>query len=124
VADQATAILAPTLDALGSSVQSLLGSAVTLGGVLTFGAAATEGPSDELFVGGRYSDYHLALRADAPIGLGTASGIGHAADLIHAGDDVVLADAIHSGSGPGGQLLPLPSAIDDLLLRTSTDHLL
>jgi hypothetical protein len=105
----------------GTLTSGLLGNVLGSDGVLNVLGASASNDGD-LFVGGRYTDYHMALRvadADGPLDLlqGTVDvGI----ELGGVVGSLVSGDTHHGDQGLGlGGIVP--SAVDELVLRGSID---
>jgi hypothetical protein len=126
----------PVLDSLLSTAtgplidltQGLGGSSdvVGSGGLVTFASSLLDGAQpDDLFTGGRYTDYNLALNSPSasPAGgtLETASDV--AGDLISTIDTLTAPDGSGGSDQNVASLVGLPSAIEELGLRGTIDGL-
>ena len=114
-------IAVPVLEGLESLAHSLTGGLLASGGAINVGGAPATDAPDALFVNGRYTDYHLALRVEEPGGSNvhaSASG-GTVPDLTHLIDAVATG---HEAQEPSSDQMVLPAALDDLTLRGSIDH--
>jgi hypothetical protein len=92
---------------------------VLFGGAITFSEPESSQPVrlDELFIGGRYTDYHVALQLDSQAG----SDNGAAADLSTQAEDSLTNSSFFSGdNGLNDSLVILPSADDELESRGFT----
>jgi hypothetical protein len=82
---------------------------------------------NELFSGGKYTDYHLALQAgDTVVTSGASLGaIGVGASIADAIGPSLMAADNHFGHGNGhdggSTNIAVPSAVDELLVRGSVD---
>lgn len=124
VVEQAESSLVSAIDGWVAVAQDLVGGSLALGGLLRITTAPDNAAVDDLFVGGRYTDYHLSLQVEAPSAsssLPIALG-GNSADLVHMVVDLL---PVHSdaAAGPGTGNCLLPSAIDEFSLRGAIDHL-
>jgi hypothetical protein len=127
-------VVAPFADILDNPIAALLGtgsgggvpilaSVVASPGSISFASAAGSLPLD-LFAGGRYTDYNLALRTDATAA--TASSPGAAGDVTAAANDILSAIAGNPSSGTEHappQPIGVPSLLDDIGLRGLSDGL-
>lgn len=120
--------------AVNSLTTGLLGGPLASSGLINIlgGSGGGQGGQDsgnELFSGGKYTDYHLALQAGdtaATVGVGH-DGVGVGLDVGDlAGGLVPALGHLNSGSGheAGTPNIALPSAVDELLIRGSADLVL
>jgi hypothetical protein len=123
-------VAAPVADVLSAPLASLLGlgagggspilvaSVVASSTSIDFeaGPAAASLPLDDLFSGGRYSDYNLTLQADVSAGANAAPG-GSLLDIDIAAELSVLTGAAPTEGGPeaqgNAQHIGLPSLLGD-----------
>ena len=121
VIEQAAEIIAPAAGALDTLTQSLSGSVPASGGILTFASRAVGG-GDDLFVAGRYTDYHVALQAEGNLDLPAAES--NLPDPIHLASSLLATHASHADQEADCNDMVLPSAVDELALRNTIEPLI
>jgi hypothetical protein len=128
----AETLIAPVVNDLTQPVASLLGAiaanvvhssvpiALKSGSIDFDHSVSTGGILTDLFSGGQYTHYNLALHSDAPSPIGNSASIGAGSKLLSLVDHVVFAGGDDHGSQNDhgqSQSVTLPSHIDDLVLR-------
>jgi hypothetical protein len=124
VVSDLTAFVSSTLNSLTTG---LLGGPIGSSGLINIlGGSSGQDNGTELFSGGKYTDYHLALQSGDTA---AAATFGH--DAVNVGLDVgdlaeglipTLGHANHVGANDAGAPhIGLPSAVDELLLRGPLD---
>jgi hypothetical protein len=124
VVSDLTTVLSSVANSLAGG---LLGGPLASSGLINIlGGAGSPDSGSELFSGGKYTDYHLALQAGD-----TAPAVTMGHDAVGVGFDVgdltgglipALGQITHgSGHDAGTPHIGLPSAVDELLLRGSLD---
>jgi hypothetical protein len=116
--------------AVNSLTTGLLGGPLASSGLINIlGGSGGQDGGNELFSGGKYTDYHLALQAGdtaATMGIGH-DGVGVGLDVADlAGGLIPALGHLNGGSGheAGTPNMALPSAVDELLIRGSADILI
>lgn len=114
-------VIAPVVGGLDLLGDGLAGGVLASGGVVSFSGSQTTDGVDTMFVDGRYTDYNLALQAQDGADIG-----GRLPDMgnVHLIDDVVPLNFHDSDHDMTSQRIGLPSAMEELHLRGSIDHLL
>jgi hypothetical protein len=131
-------LLAPVADIVGGPLASLLGLdpgggapiimtpvVAASSGSLDFEGAPAVGPLvlDDLFSGGNYTDYNLALQSDVPAGASSAPGaILH--DVVDSAGDflgAVTGNNPSDGENANSHFIGLPSILEEIGLRGSGD---
>jgi hypothetical protein len=131
-------LLAPVADIVGGPLASLLGLdpgggapiimtpvVAASSGSLDFEGAPAAGPLvlDDLFSGGNYTDYNLALQSDVPAGASSAPGaILH--DVVDSAGDflgAVAGNNLSDGENANSHFIGLPSILEEIGLRGSGD---
>jgi hypothetical protein len=116
--------------AVNSLTTGLLGGPLASSGLINIlGGSGGQDSGNELFSGGKYTDYHLALQvgdAAAMVGVGH-NEVGVGLDVGDLAGGLVPTLGHLSGSGgheAGPPNVALPSAVDELLIRGSADILI
>ena len=115
-------VVTTTANGLLSLTQSLLGDALASDGTVSVGALPIKLDlgTDDLFAGGRYTDYHLALQLEGPDGRSVVTP----APAADHGDGLALDNLIphatpepgaHGDAGVNLHGLGLPTTVDDLV---------
>jgi hypothetical protein len=131
-------LLAPVADIVGGPLASLLGLdpgggapiimtpvVAASSGSLDFEGAPAAGPLvlDDLFSGGNYTDYNLALQSDVPAGASSAPGAILHAVVDSAGDilGAVTGNNPSDDENANSHFIGLPSILEEIGLRGSGD---